>query len=343
MSLFLFSCKEDKPLLSCNVREFSKFQSERLLNFKDVFEYLDGEPRELCIVDSTLIICNYHKNVDYLFCNYSLREGVISKKYLRKGKGPSEALGVFNFGIIGEKIWIQDVMLKKLLFNNLKEILGKNEDLRFKEFKVNDFYYDIDFMDSSSFYAVGNLYSKYKVDEVKLPESTKVKSFGEFEFIPEEIPVDALKDSYLSYVCLRPSGEKLVLAYRYTDVIEIYDINEKSWIAIQGPEVFNVEFEVGKNSFGNNFMEKTSNTRRAYNYGTVSDNFIYLLYSGKERNENWSISNCIFVFDWDGKPVAKLNLDRNISKFAITNDEKTIYAYDENNGNIIKADLNNLL
>ncbi|MBW6481034.1 MAG: TolB-like 6-bladed beta-propeller domain-containing protein, partial [Bacteroidales bacterium] len=49
---------------------------------------------------------------------------------------------------------------------------------------------------------------------------------------------------------------------------------------------------------------------------------------------------CIYVYDWNGNPIRKLNFDRQIEGIAVSKDDKTLYAYDVNSGFLIKSDIN---
>jgi len=336
----IIACQEERVLINNDIAHFSEFPVEEKLSFVDIFEYKEGLPRDLRVVDSTLVICNRQKGSQYLLHNYSLNSGLLLKKDLRVGKGPGEALGAFNFGIVGSDFWVHDIMTKKILFKSIYNVLDENDFSSFKEFELTDFFYKISFIDSLRFYGVGHLQSTYKINEIDMKSNNEVNRFGMFSTLPEKMPIDAVKDAYLSYIYSRPSGGKLVLPYRYTDIFEIYDQKEQIWLAIQGPHFFDVDFEVRTTSRGNNYMQKTKKTKRAYINGAVTEKYIYLIYSGNTRDNDWTSSKFIFVFDWNGKPIKKIYLDRSISKLTVSKDDKTIYSYDENNGCIIKANIN---
>src|SRR5690606_27978621 len=71
---------------------------------------------------------------------------------------------------------------------------------------------------------------------------------------------------------------------------------------------------------------------RGYTDIYVSDNFIYTLYSGRSTDEFGNKSymgNVILVFDWDGNPVKRYDLDAEISCFTIDPLGQKIYAISE--------------
>ena len=65
--------------------------------------------------------------------------------------------------------------------------------------------------------------------------------------------------------------------------------------------------------------------------GTASNKYIYLLYSGKPIKENDFIkSKYIFIFDWDGKAIKILELDKEVYSICVDEEDHEIYAYTTN-------------
>lgn len=70
----------------------------------------------------------------------------------------------------------------------------------------------------------------------------------------------------------------------------------------------------------------------------VTEEYIYTLYSGRERTDpNQSTGNKVFVFDWEGNPIKQLNLDVEVSRIAVDQNNETLYAVanDDNNEALI--------
>jgi hypothetical protein len=58
----------------------------------------------------------------------------------------------------------------------------------------------------------------------------------------------------------------------------------------------------------------------------VTAQYIYLLYSGKTRNEPAiDYANTIHVYDWSGRPIQRYILDKQISGFCVDNGNTKIY------------------
>ena len=262
--------------------------------------------------------------------------GSLSKGYLSSGRGPGEAIGALSSGVSNNILWTHDVTLNKILTANIeKESLNTNE-IVFKEYPLEDRFYMMEYKDSLSLFGVGYNNSLFKIQQVDLFTGKIKKQFGEFKYIPNDKPSDSYKSANKCFILAKPSGEKVVLTYRFADIIEIFDLNKNTSIASHGPEVFHVDFNpLQVKSF--NVMGRTSKTRYAFINAAVTDNYIYVLYSGKLSNtKNSYFGSYIFVYDWDGNPIKKIILDREALSLTVSKNDKDIYIYDPNNGQIMK-------
>jgi|GEM_PF-1353329 len=338
----LFACDRVKNdnMLNKNTTFFTIFPREENIVFRDLFEYKKGNVSAIYPSDSALIFMNSRSGTDYFFYNYSLKKNILSEGFLKKGRGPNEALGVSSSGIFNNSFWIYDITLKKILTINRSKILEDSLSPVFNEYYFKEEFSGMDFIDSLNYLTVGDNISTYKIVQKDLITNTKITEFGQFENISSKKNISAFKDAYTCYIYTKPSGDKFVLPYRYTDIIEIYDVKKNTNIAIQGPLCFDVDYEEA-NRNGYFYMLKTKKTRKAFVSGTVTDKFIYLVYSGNlYKDDNWSYGKCIFVYDWEGHPVNKIILDRYVYTIAVSADDKTIYSYDKKSGYVIYSNLN---
>src|SRR5690606_40383400 len=76
---------------------FSEFPETSNITFNTLFNFKEGIPNKLHIVDSTLVIHNRRSsNSNFLFYNYNLNSGNLSKGYISSGRGPNEILSSFS-------------------------------------------------------------------------------------------------------------------------------------------------------------------------------------------------------------------------------------------------------
>lgn len=339
--IYMMGCKDDIAILNNNIVHFDHFYRVDSVSFETFAPYTLGNPGKIVIQDSVLIIRNRNKSTKFFFYNYNLKNKTFSNGYLRKGRGPSEAIGAWWNGKYKDVLWVFDLTLNKILTIELDNVLNASANHLFNEYPFEKQYFFMDFIDSLTIWANNVFDTRSKISAVNINTGKETYEVGAFGKIPEKVPLEAFKDAYTSYIFAKPSRDKVVLPYRYTDVIEIINVNgNHATIANQGPEGFDVEYKVEKNR-GGYYMSKVKETRKAYVDGCVTDRFIYLIYSGHYYDdEHWSNGRYIFIFDWDGHPVKKLVLDRYISIIAVTDDDKVIYSFDPVSGEIIKFDLN---
>ena len=147
------------------------------------------------------------------------------------------------------------------------------------------------------------------------------------------INLGTLIDACSCYVDINPKTKDIVLAYRYTDVIEIYNCKGELKYSLHGPECFDIKFRSNGVS-----MVKTKDTRKAYVNSYVTEKNIYLLYSGCKKNEaNWANGTELYVFSWEGQPQKKYILDQPIYTFAVDEDRGVIYSYSIQKDELVKA------
>lgn len=334
----IVSCSKDKENeLNAETIYFTSFPVIENLTFCNIAEYNEGEVGDIIVYDTTLILLNISKLSKYYFNNYSLVNNELSKGYLRKGRGPDEAIGISDIGLTKSSMWAHDITLGNVLQISIDKAL-KEEVSHQSVVKINNSIGRICMIDSLRYWRVANLSSTKKISIGNLANSDFSEETGDFNHIPSDIPLEVFKDAYSSKILLKPDGEKTVVAYRYTDAIEIFNTSDKSYITIQGPEVFPVEYVAREAEDGHNFMAKTRKTRKAFVNVATTDEFIYILYSGcRNGDENWSYGQEIYVFDWNGKPVKSYLLDRYVYTFGVSSDNSTIYSFDRSTGYLLKA------
>ncbi len=151
------------------------------------------------------------------------------------------------------------------------------------------------------------------------------------------------KESYEGPLFVRPDFSKYVIACGYTDQIEIYDPKRDSSKIIRGPLGFKPTFTTMTGGDGKEVAGHNNQTRNAFIRGATTDRYIYLLYSGRTETVSYSFyGKFIYVYDWQGTPMAKFELSDYMSGIGVTSDNMILYAYNFENNYIEKyiLDLN---
>ncbi len=339
--LCLTSCQKSnkKIIISDEIKTFSQFPKETKIVFKNLVKFNLGSPRQMIAIDTTLILGNYAGGQEYYLHNYSLSSGNFSKPYIKKGRSLNEILGLINIGVDDNYLWLNDFTAKKLMLLDKDKVIkgGLDLDLDYTEFsfKSNRYFRSI-LIDSLQCISTGNESSKFKVQIIDLPTGKISEEFGKLTESPKNLPLNVITKASLTQTLLKPTKDKLVLAYIHTDVIEIFDLKTKKSISLQGPEKFDLEFKTY-----NNVWFENEKTRVAFVGGTATNEYIYLVYSGKNfSDENAFKGNHVFVYDWNMNPIKKIKLDKEVYQICISDDDKTIYSYDEESKYIVYYNLN---
>lgn len=312
--------------------EFTEMDSVFLSN---EYEFKEGNPATMHALDSTLIIHSFDS--DHVFYNYNINNKKLSAGYINFGRGPNEMSGPISSGITDDKLWVYDIVLKKIFTLDTKSFPNINKlETTLHSFPVKDNYYKISLLDSLHFLASGGEDDSNKVIKMDLSKDQVVEGYGEIKLIdsPEE---KAFRKADQKFIFANGAQNKAVIAYRFSDKLEIMDSKTENFKVIKGMDGFKADFTLVKNTADEYAMVENQETRRAFTEGFVSDSYIYLAFSGRKSVDPESYnSDTILIYDWNGDPVKKIKLDRRILNFTVSQD-KYFYAFDPHNGYIVKG------
>ena len=136
---------------------------------------------------------------------------------------------------------------------------------------------------------------------------------------------------------IHPSKNMIVIAYMYSDIIVGIDFKGNIIFQSQGPDNFQ-EKPTAKNLM-------SPDATIAYEAVKTDNEYIYCLYQGDEKllSENDEIianyPRSILVFDWEGSPVLRMNLDHPAIDFVIDKNRKKIITYASDLGQVLTYDL----
>lgn len=311
----LFSCKKRESTLKIDESTISftdsTFKTTNHLISKELVNITDS----LLIASRIKIIKNYllvseekgNKSLHIVDLPSDEYRGL----YLNKGKGPGELLNVWEISENNDKsLSILDYLQNKIVNFNIDSLILKN---RFKE------EYRLDPSIRSNAISIHNnkIYTldrnnlKYRLYEVDLTGKI-IKGYGE---IPEKIDdMHAIKtrSDDLSLAFMSNNKNKFVFAYYFYPLIEIFDIKTNQWNSIIGPI--------------NTMPSKQEKFKNDVFYGNVrtTEKYIYVLYKAGVRANG----KIIYVFNYEGKCLKKLTLDKNIFTFDVYKD-RYIYGINE--------------
>lgn len=348
ISLCTQSCQEsNKFILNSKATLINEFPIVDTIHFSNLVEYKIGVPIGIFPYDSTLVIFNDSKRSRFFFNNYSLNSGEFSKGYVPKGRGPNEYISGSSAGIFSNKLWFYDINKKKIVMSDINNVITNKTFLPCIEYTSPAYHGNISIVDSLHFCGIGKMTpsSISKIEMINLISNETINTYGEYQKNSDDLNLETITGIYNASIFTKPSGGKVVMSYVYSDLIEVYDLNTGKHIGVHGPEKYDVYFQEKKNS-SCYYMGKSINTRKAFKGGAVTDENIFLVYSGhktknRSRNDRYKSQHgrSIYVYDWEGKPVKKLVFDKYIYDLAVSENGKTLYSYDDSTGYIIKADI----
>lgn len=338
MIICFTSCsKKNNIVIDKDATQFSVFYEEKNVQFENLVEFDSGVPRMMNIVDSTLMMAFQGSGQKFFLQNLDIRTGKLSKQYISKGRGPGEILGMNNFGVLGDKLWVNDFTARKMtLFDNNKVM----SNLLYSDYK------EYPYKNGRSFYSIltkdlrciltGSENSKHKVQILDLTNGKIIDKIGLIPQYSSEIPPRAITQAFMAHTFLKPTEDKIALGYGLSDVVEVIDLKTKQSKIVHGPENFDFDYRIVD---GDWFPSKK--TTYAFVGGDVTDSFIYLLYTGKKYIEDKSHGGkYVFVYDWNLNPIKKLILNKDVYQISVTDDDKLIYSYDEVTGYLVQATIN---
>jgi hypothetical protein len=198
----------------------------------------------------------------------------------------------------------------------------------------NTNYYKLIKFQDSLFVGTGSFEKRFAVS--KTDEKLPSEYFGKYPFSQDLAAFNhhILSIAYQGDILMRPSGGKFVSTSRSSFNFDIVKISQNGSLELESEKRF------WPPSFGGNsgsfistgsFISKVESDNK---YGclstSVSDNFIYILYSGKTMKENAMYSKTVLVYDWEGNPIKVLELDQELNLISVSqNDDYLVgYAYD---------------
>jgi len=312
-------------LVGCNTQDsdksaisFQQFPQEKEITAQKLFDLESISTVTMLLYnDSILVVYQNSQPTGHHFLTYDLFTKKQGASILSIGRKPGESIAFLSHGIFEDELWVHDVVKKKIIFTSLTDTSKGG-----REVNMPYFFYWLNPLSENTFLGFGDYSSGFKFSVFDLAQQKKVDSLVPY---PKGLN-RAQKQDYESFVFSHPTSNKHVLAVRHADHLEFYDFEKNTVKVLKGPEGFAPDMGRMKGADGNEVSTINEKTRFAFVRGHTTDKYVYLLYSGSKRtDENADLGKSIFVFDWEGNPLKRLNLRAGIVDFVVTSDDKTLY------------------
>ena len=332
-TVLLVGCDKKNVQLNDITESFKSFQETDSLHFIPITDEIIGEPMKMLYIKEHLLLRINASPGDSFLVNYSLKDNKIVSKAMKRGNGPNEMINC-DISFYNDNIWLYDVGKQKIGKISTDSVI-EGKCIINQYYKVPAYYYNTALLNDSILIGTNDFTSSHKLSYLNIKSGEK-KVCAPYAYLNEQIPISTLIDASSCYINIHPQSKDILLSYRYTDIIEIYDQYGNIKKALKGPDCFDAIFSIRSNLS----MGKTRDTRKAFVNSYTTEKYIYLLYSGcKRSDENWANGTQLFVFSWDGKPLRRYILDQPIYAFAVNDLNNELYSYSLQTGELLKTNL----
>lgn len=307
-----------------NVIEWSDF--ERVAKGKAVVTDIEAfsPPRAILSVDSLLLTANMQG--ERLVDIFNIHTGKLVKSAVVFGRGPGEMLSIQRIQARGDSLWLFDIMQRKLFETTLHDLLSEApyRPTCYSGFSPvenaiclsNGMIVTDDFENALSCFSV---YDRNGVLRGRYGTVPEPDQYGENRILALE--------SAISTMAPLPDGSILV-AYKRTDILELYDPHFVLKKRIQGPDRFSAAIRVVESGDGVR-VKSSPEERDAYFHPVVLEKAkeIWLLYSGErwQSRKNAFLMNKVLVFDYQLNPLRRIDLDTPVASITVNENDRCMY------------------
>lgn len=321
--LFLigYGCTKNK---SDNIKQFDKFQIEQKVETQQVHlpstNFMDY-PAKVIQNDSILYLLDIGKSTDYFVHCYSLPNYQYLQSIFKRGQGPNEYISINNIQALNDTLYAYGAA------NEIFSTSIKNDELNspIKKIEISDEFGSLvrGFKTKSRFYfPVFNKTSDNRMLEFD-SKGSFVSSFGHLISKENDTKASATHQAYMPFI--HGNENYLVTATQFGEIIEIYDLSNKTQTNLVGKKAYPKFQEVKNMAINAGIM--------GFEDIFTTTNYIYALFNGENVNErdiNRQGGKYIYVFNFDGKPIMKLILNRYATSLFVDDNDNTMYLLDVN-------------
>lgn len=278
--------------------------------------------------DSCLYIMDLHAS-EYYCHQFSYPEMNHITSYGKKGEAPGELLDAENIRFDSEgNLWILDANKKKIVC--LTSLAGTNSMVNMQDIPLsNDLVRALDFcFYNDSLLIIPDYTGKSRFCFIDR-QGAIVKWLGNIPLREEtDLAPMALAQIWRSFIHYNPSNGVLAMVTQLGEVLEIYDLKNDTSFVVYGP---------GKEpQYKYRSGLAVPSGIMGYSDVHVGEQYIYALFWGqsfediRKRDEDIQGGKYIHVFDFQGNPVVRYELDRLITGFHIDEERSLLLGLDVN-------------
>lgn len=330
LMIFFVSCTNKTEYNDCSRFELDenlKKQTQLLIGNPLKFDLDVNKPVRIFSFDSLLILTNM--NTELLLDIYNTNNNKKICSNISTGSGPNELLIVNKIQHTDSSLLLFDQMKGKIFEYSKDKFYTQNpqpSNITNLEIPANN----ILKLPSGDIIAT-TFNEENKRFSIFNSKGELIKHIGNYPDYNENLSMYEQIESFMCDMALIQSN--IVLTYKRTDLVEIYDLAGNLKKRIHGPDLFFPAIEQRNNGEEIRFATKKGQSRDAYFYPVGYNNEIWTLYSGRSFDPNGSpiyLNNTILVFDSSGEILKQYKLDTPIFTFTINTKNKKLYGITDN-------------
>lgn len=277
-----------------------------------------GRPYAIHVADDYLIVRD--DGVDTKLTVLKLGDFESAYHFGKHGEGPDELINPGPIFTNGNSFCVYDGGKRKLLKYRLDSI-GEKELLPCSEFQTNlNGIISLEQLSDSAFVATG-VFPDSRFCLINT-SGNAAAWLGKYPIENQaEVPFHVTGMAFQSAMTKQQGSNRVAVATRYGGILQVFDFDwqNKSIKEIGGITLFSPELST-KDMNGTPNFRPNQTTKWGYLSVASTEKYIYALYSGRYQREGESFhsGNEVHVFDWDGKPLCLIHLDRNAQYLAAT-------------------------
>lgn len=156
----------------------------------------------------------------------------------------------------------------------------------------------------------------------------RVRSLGSLPLLDEGVPATVAHQALQPSTAVSATGHRLAVGARYSGQVDMYSMPEGMLSSARAPVPFRPRIDVGSN--GAMLVFRTDrDTRFGYISMTSSADRVFALFSGRSRAQFPGRANYareLHVFDWNGRLIEVMRLDRDVFAIASNQEGNILYA-----------------